>query len=177
MQYRYLTGERVTFEPVVDTLVGIHTPYCWGCGPEAEHGLALRPRLEGSEVVADLEFAQRFEGGPGTVHGGAVAALLDDLLGYVCMAHGAPVVTARLDTSFIAPVPVGVSVRGTAWLTRVEGRKMWSEGTVEIDGRVLVEASALFLVIDTEHFDKVFDSYTDEQKERYTAYRSGDSNS
>lgn len=174
MKYRFLTGERLEFDPAVTTLEGMHTPYCWGCGPDAEQGLGLRPRLDGSVVRADLEFARRFEGGPGTVHGGAISAFVDDVLGYVPVAYGSPGVTARLDTHYIAPVPMGLSVTGEAWMSRIEGRKMWAEGTIEFEGRVLVEASALFIAIDFEHYQKVFDSFTDEHKERLAAYRSGD---
>lgn len=174
MRYRYISGEHLPFEPAVTTLVGMHTPYCWGCGPEAEHGLGLRPWLDGSMVRADLEFAGRFEGGPGTVHGGAISAFVDDLLGYVPVVYGTPGVTARLDTHYLAPVPMGLKVTGEAWLARAEGRKMWAEGTIEYEGDVLVEASALFLAIDFEHYQKVFDSFTDEHKERLAAYRSGD---
>lgn len=174
MTYRFITGQRLAFDPAVSTLKGMHTPYCWGCGVDAEQGLGLRPELDGSLVRADLEFARRFEGGPGTVHGGAITAFVDDLLGYVPVAYGSPGVTARLDTNFISPVPIGVTVYGEAWMSRVDKHKMWAEGTIEYDGRVLVEASALFIEIDFEHYQKVFDSFTDEQKERITAYRSGD---
>ncbi len=174
MKYRFLTGERLEFDAAVATLEGMHTPYCWGCGVDAEQGLGLRPWLDGSVVRADLEFARRFEGGPGTVHGGAISAFVDDVLGYVPVAYGSPGVTARLDTHYIAPVPMGLTVTGEAWMSRIEGRKMWAEGTIEFEGRVLVEASALFIAIDFEHYQKVFDSFSDEHKERLAAYRSSD---
>lgn len=174
MTYRFLTGEHFAFEPAVKSLESRHTPYCWGCGPEADNGLGLRPWLDGSRVRADLEFARMFEGGPNAVHGGAITGFLDDLLGYVPIAYGAPGVTARLDTNFIEPVPIEVSVQGSAWMSRVDGLKMWAEGTIERDGRVLVEASALFVAIDFEHFEKVFDRLSDDHKERATAYRPED---
>ncbi len=173
-RYRYISGERLEFEPKVKQLVGTHTPYCWGCGPEAVQGLGLVPRLEGTTVVADLEFAPRFEGGPGTVHGGAITAFMDDLLGYVPVAYGTPGVTARLDTSFIAPVPMGVTVNGEAWMSRIDGNKMWAEGTIAVNGHIIVESSALFVVIGADHYQKVFDGFTEEQLERFGSYRSAD---
>ncbi len=172
--YRHITGERLEFEPSVSTIAGSHTPYCWGCGPDAKEGLGLRPSLAGRDVVADLMFAPRFEGGPGTVHGGAIAAFVDDLLGYVPVVYGAPGVTASLETNYVRPVPLGVTVNGRAWMSRVEGRKMWAEGTIEADGAVLVEASALFIAIDTTHYQQVMADLTDEQRERNLTYRSGD---
>lgn len=99
---------------------------------------------------------------------------MDDLLGYVPVLFGSPGVTARLDTHFIAPVPMGATVSGVAWMSRVEDRKMWAEGAIESNGRILVEASALFIVIDVEHYQKIFDGFTGEHKERLAAYRSGD---
>lgn len=173
-RYRYITGERVPFEPAVTTLDGTHTPYCWGCGPDAPEGLGLRPRLDGTEPIADLEFDPRFEGGPGTVHGGAIAAFVDDLLGYVPVVYGAPGVTARLDTNYRKPVPLGVVVNGRAWLSKVDGDKMWAEGTIEAHGDVYVEASALFIAISFEHYQRVHAQLTEEQLARSAAYRSGD---
>lgn len=172
--YRFVSGNRYAFDSAVDALDGHHTPYCWGCGPDAQEGLELHPYLDGNEVAAELTFAPRFEGGPGTVHGGAIAAFMDDLLGYVPVVFGSPGVTAKLDTHFRNPVPLGVAVNGRAWMSDVEGRKMWAEGTIEADGVVLVEASALFLAIDATHWQKVFESLSEEQRERNLTYRSSD---
>ena len=90
------------------------------------------------------------------------------------MVYGAPGVTAKLDTNYLQPVPLGVTVSGRAWLSRVEGRKMWAEGIIEADGVVFVEATALFVAIDVEHYQKVFEQLSEEQLARSAAYRSGD---
>ena len=68
-----------------------HLPWCFGCGPENEHGLGLRASIEGDRVVADMQFAPWFQGGPGVVHGGGTAAFFDDLMGFVPVAHHVPV--------------------------------------------------------------------------------------
>jgi acyl-coenzyme A thioesterase PaaI-like protein len=172
--FRFITGERLTFTPTVTDLAGTHTPYCWGCGPDAHEGLGLLPHLDGSDVVADLEFPPRFVGGPGVVHGGAIAAFVDDLLGYVPVAYGSPGVTARLDTNYRKPIPLGVTVSGRAWMSRVDGRKMWAEGIIEADGVRFVEASAMFVAIGPEHFARVREELTEEQLARNATYRSGD---
>jgi acyl-coenzyme A thioesterase PaaI-like protein len=172
--FRFITGERLTFTPTVTDLAGTHTAYCWGCGPDAHEGLGLLPHLDGSDVVADLEFPPRFVGGPGVVHGGAIAAFVDDLLGYVPVAYGSPGVTARLDTNYRKPIPLGVTVSGRAWMSRVDGRKMWAEGIIEADGVRFVEASAMFVAIGPEHFARVREELTEEQLARNATYRSGD---
>jgi acyl-coenzyme A thioesterase PaaI-like protein len=172
--YRFITGNRVAFEPATTELAGTHTEYCWGCGRLANEGLGVTPRLDGTDVIADLEFDDRFEGGPGTIHGGAIAAFMDDLLGYVPVAYGIPGVTARLDTNYRKPIPLGVTVRGRAWVSDVDGGKVTAEGVIEADGDVYVEASALFIAITPEHYQKVQAELTDEQLARSGAYRSGD---
>jgi acyl-coenzyme A thioesterase PaaI-like protein len=59
-----------------------HQPNCYGCGPDNPTGFALVAfAAEPDAVEAVYRFDRRFEGGPGVVHGGATAALLDDLYG------------------------------------------------------------------------------------------------
>ena len=149
-----------------------HLPWCCGCGPEAEHGLRLEARLEGDLVVADMQFAPWFQGGPGLVHGGAVAAFFDDLMGFVPMAHYVPAVTARLEIDYRKPIALGTSIRGEAWLVRREGRKLWAEACgVDAGGRTYIEASALFLAVGADHFVKALDDMPIEQRERLASYK------
>jgi acyl-coenzyme A thioesterase PaaI-like protein len=153
--YRFLTGAVV---PVADraALSGLstfHLERCFGCGPANQAGLGVRPRYEGDKVVAEFEFAPRFEGGPAVAHGGAIAAFMDDLLGFVMMAHQRPAVTARLQIHYLLPVPLGLIVRGEAWLAATEGRRLFAEGVgTAPDGRRLFEADGLFFEVGFEHF-------------------------
>ena len=76
-----------------------HYPTCFGCGPEAEAGLHLVAQLDGSEVVASYTFSERHSGAPGIAHGGTVAALADDVLGYLLIVAREPGVTRRLEST------------------------------------------------------------------------------
>ena len=153
--YRYLTG---TVLPVPDRemlaqVPTMHLPWCFGCGPENDEGLGLQPHFVADRVEADIQFAPRFQGGPGLVHGGAISAFFDDLMGFVMMAHQRPAVTARLETNFLKPIPLGIAVHGTAWLSAHDGRKMWAEAVGEDDnGNRYIEARALFVPVAAEHF-------------------------
>jgi len=49
-----------------------------------------------------------------------------------------------------------------------------AEGVIEAGDDVFVEASALFIAITAEHYQKVHAELTDEQLARSGAYRSGD---
>ena len=59
-----------------------HDPDCWGCGA-APGGIRLPcPAGEGlTEYDAWFSFDERHQGGPGLVHGGLVAAALDEACG------------------------------------------------------------------------------------------------
>lgn len=160
MSFRYLTGEVVAIaDPeAAGRMPKYHLLNCFGCGPENPDRLGVEPRLEGDRVVAELSFPRRFEGGPGVVHGGATAAFFDDLIGFVAMAHMQPAVTARLEINYLRPIPVGMTIRGEAWLARVEGRKLFPEAVgLGPDQEVLVEAQGMFLRVGIEHFTRTLE--------------------
>lgn len=134
----------------------VHHPNCFGCGPANAQSLGLQMLVRDDQVVVgDIVFAPHHEGGPGLVHGGAVAAAFDDLLGAVPSAHRIPAVTANLNVAFRSPVRLGAPVAFEARLARRDGRKLHIEGHMRAadgDGALLAEASALFLVVDLAHF-------------------------
>lgn len=150
-----------------------HVPWCFGCGPENRLGLKLVPRIEGDRVVADIEFAEWFQGGPGVVHGGGIAAFFDDLMGFVPVAHHVPAVTARLEIDYRRPIRLGTTIRGEAWLASQEGRKLWARSVGRDDaGTVHVEATALYLSVGVEHYIETVEGMPEEQRRRLSRYRS-----
>lgn len=158
MAYKFLTG---TVVPIADRewaarMPTEHLATCFGCGGENPVRLGVKPWVEGDRIVAELKFEPRFEGGPGLVHGGATAAFFDDLIGFVAMAHQKPAVTGNLHVDYLAPIPLGVTVRGEAWLTGVQDRKLYTEAVGYLgDGSRCVEVRSLFIQVDIEHFQQI----------------------
>ena len=92
-------------------------------------------------------------GHPGIVHGGFLATMLDEGMARCCFAalpHGIGV-TANLDIDYRRPAPAGSFFVLRAETTRVEGRKAWVRGHIELLGDpgtepvILAEATALFI--------------------------------
>ncbi len=168
--YRFLSGQvlPVPDPQLLSSFITEHLPNCFGCGSENHQGLGLHPHYVGDTVVAEIEFAARFEGGPGLVHGGATAAFFDDLIGFVMIAHQLPGVTAKLEMNYLRPIPLGMTLRGEAWMSRIEGRKMWAEAIGEdATGARYVEAAGLFLHVGPEHFGKALQPSVYESDEYY----------
>lgn len=173
--FRFLTGTVVAVpdRALLTDLPTQHLPWCFGCGRENEHGVGVRPRFEGDLVVAELDFPKRFQGGPGVVHGGATAAFFDDLMGFVMIAHQQPAVTAKLETNYLRPIPLGLTLRGEAWLASRDGRKLWAEAVgVDEHGQRYIEARALFVPVGTEHFAETARHMDPEQLARISQFES-----
>jgi acyl-coenzyme A thioesterase PaaI-like protein len=131
-----------------------HYLTCLGCGPQAPQGYRLHVRREGDEVVTEHVFEDRHSGAPGIAHGGAVATVVDDVLGFLLYIAEAPGVTRRLEVEYLSPVRTGITYCIRGRLERREGRKLFvaCEGRDQ-DGQVAFRGRGLFLVVELSHFD------------------------
>lgn len=99
-------------------------------------------------VCADVTFGHAYEGPPGHVHGGIVAAAFDELLGATQAMSGSPGMTAQLEVSYRAPTPLHVPLRFESTLDSVEGRKIRTSGRLYNGDSLCAESSGLFISID-----------------------------
>jgi acyl-coenzyme A thioesterase PaaI-like protein len=130
-----------------------HWPTCLGCGPENESGFHLQVRRNGDELVAEHTFADRHSGAPGIAHGGAVATVVDDVLGFLLYVARMAGVTRHLEVEYLKPVLTGVPYVVRAKVDSRDGRKLWvSCACTAPDGTVTFTAKALFLEVSLAHF-------------------------
>jgi acyl-coenzyme A thioesterase PaaI-like protein len=97
------------------------------------------------ELVARCTLTPSFGGPPGRVHGGQVAALLDEVVGFAAFAAGAPGMTVSLTVSYRRATPHSTPLEVRARLDRMEGRKRWASGEVVAAGEVTATAEAFLL--------------------------------
>ena len=97
------------------------------------------------EVRARCTFGPQHGGSPGRVYGGVLACALDEVLGVAALVSGATGMTVALSVSLKAGTPFGVPVDIVARYTGSEGRKNFVSGEVVVDGKVTVEATAIFV--------------------------------
>jgi acyl-coenzyme A thioesterase PaaI-like protein len=93
-------------------------------------------------IEGEVTFGPQYEGPPGHVHGGLVAAMFDEMLGFAQLAPG---FTAYLKVDYRKPTPLNKTLQLRAWVDRVDGRKRWIRGTSMLDGQLLAEAEGLFI--------------------------------
>lgn len=102
-------------------------------------------------VAAVVKLGRALDGHEGIVHGGILALLVDDVLGFGYEALQIPsAVTANLNINYLVPVEAGSLFMVTAVLTSREGRKLYWEAEVAdvVDGqkRIFCEATSLYII-------------------------------
>ena len=130
-----------------------HDPRCMGCGPENPDSLGVRVHFEGDRVHGTVTLDHRHGGAPGYVHGGALAAVMDDLLGNVLILINRPGVTATMTVDFRRPALLGRPLRLEAWCEKIDGRKLHLRGEISDGDQLVAEGRALFIHVDVSHWE------------------------
>jgi acyl-coenzyme A thioesterase PaaI-like protein len=126
--------------------LGDEFPYSPVTGQRNPMSPPLDMRFDGEKVRARTTFDLRFAGPPGAMHGGVAALVLDELLGTTNFCHGVGARTGTLSVRYERPTPIGQELELEGWLDRVEGRKVYTLGTISHDGAVTVRAEGIFIL-------------------------------
>jgi uncharacterized protein (TIGR00369 family) len=117
---------------------------CFVCGVENRFGLHLKfYEKEPGYVVAEITVPDQFQGYPGVVHGGIIAAMLDEVSGRA-MIRGEPtrwMVTAKMDIRYRKPVPTGKPLFLEGKAKEDNGRYATVNGSIFNEEHVLLAES------------------------------------
>lgn len=95
-------------------------------------------------VEGEVYLGQHYQGPPGRVHGGVIAWILDAVLSRAMHAAFKLGVTGTLSVRYMAGTPIDSTVRCTARIREIDGRKMFIEGAI-FDGDIqTVSAEGVF---------------------------------
>ncbi|WP_409330154.1 PaaI family thioesterase [Trujillonella humicola] len=119
-------------------------------GPGSPVAPMLAPGVdEQGRAVGRVTVGRAYEGFPGLVHGGVLAAVLDAVLAQTsARATGRAGVTATLTVRYRRPVPVGVPLLLTGEVVGQEGRRTCVRAGLGVEGgagEVLADAEAVFV--------------------------------
>lgn len=128
------------------TVIGTITNIVEGETNPAAPRLFLDRTEEG--LRAEVTLNTVYQGPPGLVHGGWIAAMLDQAVGSVSSVETSPGLTARLEIDYRRPTPLFTPLEITSWVERVEGRKVFVAGRIRAHGEVTAEASGLMIQVE-----------------------------
>lgn len=131
---------------------------CFLCGVDNPIGLHLSFSTDGEQVWTEFTPTAVYQGWPGVVHGGILAALLDETMGRVAFLRKEWMVTVKMEVTYRQPVPPGQPLKVSARCEQWRSGRMTTTGEITLaDGSIAVQGRALYLRV------------PDDQKEAFLA--------
>ena len=133
---------------------------CFGCGPKNTHGLRIKSRPDDDRLVADWVPEPYHTAFSEFASGGIISVLLDChgnwTAAYTLMKKRDSMrppgtVTSEYTVKFVRPTPIRGTWRLTAWPVKVEGDRVWVEGSVSVDGKDTATMTGLFVAVGEGH--------------------------
>ncbi len=142
---------------------------CFVCGQRNPFGLHPVFRIENATVVADFQPREEHQGFPGVIHGGIVAAVLDEALGRTALLGSHPewTLTGRLEVRYRRYVPYGPLLRVRASLGLERGRMHQASGMLTLaddEHTVLAEAQGSFMLLTPNVVETIVQEYPESHK-------------
>jgi acyl-coenzyme A thioesterase PaaI-like protein len=130
------------------TLVGKSNPY----------SPPMSLAFDGDTAVGRVTFGPAFEGAPGFVHGGLVAAAFDQLFGYLQVRLETPALTRVLTVNYLRPTPFQTELRMEAHLDRSEGRRHYVKARLFAGGQITANAEGVFVALEEAALLRLFEA-------------------
>ncbi len=131
-----------------------HIDYCFVCGKKNPVGLHAVVRREGGKIIGEFISKKEHEGPRGLVHGGLIAALLDEVMVYLAhtvISPGQDPQTASLTVRFYKPVPTGKKIILEAISTGKYSKLVQAQASIKFeDGTFVAKAEGKFIIINAE---------------------------
>ncbi len=141
---------------------GIGASFIHGEPEGSRYRTALFVRESDRRLFARIWWGPGTEGPPGHAHGGSMAAVMDDIMGFSCWVAGHPVVAAKISVEFRRKLPLGTVATAEGWVTNIDGRKVTAAGRIYLDDPETPFASGegLFIARSMEQFAGMLESAT-----------------
>ncbi|MFA4994194.1 MAG: PaaI family thioesterase [Bdellovibrionales bacterium] len=120
--------------------------WCFACGKLNPIGLKLKFVEENGVYISRFTPRPEHQSYDGTIHGGIISTLLDEIMGHYLYVKGRNVVTAKLETRFRKPTPLGQELTIRGWVVKERGKVIEMEATVALpDGTITAEGRAMLM--------------------------------
>lgn len=128
-----------------------HDPHVWSeWSPVMGSSHPLAPPIDlrdaGGYVIGEVTYGSQFEGPPGCVHGGFIAAAFDDVFGAAQTLSRLAGFTGTLSVRYRSPAPLGEPLRYEGRVLPRDGRKLTCTGTLHHGDTLCADAEAIFVL-------------------------------
>jgi acyl-coenzyme A thioesterase PaaI-like protein len=130
-------------------------PYSPLIGPRNPLAPPAEFEIRGGRVHGRVRFGAPYNGPPASVHGGVIAALFDELLGCANLANEVGGMTGTLSVKYRVPTPIGEELRLESWVERIDGRKVFTRGTIHHGDTLTAEAEGVFIQGSMQRFTEL----------------------
>ena len=123
---------------------------CFGCGGANARGMLLAFEQDDAtqRIRGNFRLGAEYQGGPGFIHGGIIATVLDEVMGKVCRFRGVHAVTAELSIEYLKPVLVDADLVVEGYELEMKGRNLFLAGDIrDVSGKVLARGKGRFVII------------------------------
>jgi acyl-coenzyme A thioesterase PaaI-like protein len=136
-----------------------NSDHCFVCGRKNPRGLYMSFYDDGEQrVVARYTVPDAYQGYPGIVHGGILAAMLDEAVGRVAMIgdHHHFMMSVKLEIKYRHPVPTNAPLLIVGRVERMRGRLGQAVGEIILaDGTVAAESAITLADVPARFLDGV----------------------
>lgn len=140
---------------------GAHFDYSPLVGQSNPLSPPIRLAIDGETATGTARFGSAYEGPPGHVHGGMIAAAFDEVLGFTQSMTGHPGMTGTLTIRYRKPTPLRADLRFEGRVTGVEGRKNLTTARLFAGDELCAEADGIFVRVDFERFRQLAEARKD----------------
>jgi uncharacterized protein (TIGR00369 family) len=123
---------------------------CFGCGGANARGMQLTFEQDDNtrRIRGTFQLGAEYQGGPGFIHGGIIATVLDEVMGKVNRFRGVRAVTAELNVEYLKPVLVDTDLVVEGYEVEKSGRNLILAGEIrDQSGQVLARGRGRFVII------------------------------
>ena len=121
-------------------------------------------RESDNRFFAKIFFGSATQGSPGFAHGGSIAAVLDEAMGFAAWIAGQTVVAAKLSVYYKKMLPLKTIATIEAWIDSVKGRKVITKSKIyDNNGTIFSKSEELYINLPKERFGDILD-YRDKLK-------------
>lgn len=134
---------------------------CFACGELNAVGLRLVLHVAGDTCWTETTLAPDFQGWEDVTHGGIVATILDEVMGWALASADSWGLTARLTIEYRRPTPIGRRLRAEGHLVERRRRLLTTRARL-VDvatGELLATADALYVAAPPERKQALKDRY------------------